>query len=212
MSAPRYRQDSRSSELGTGKYQAGMQTTLCATLRGHTARGVCSSPLTAVRTWPAAGVLCDRYGSRRCQATGAGGSEGPGAHLQWPVGSWAAVRQPRSPTPSAGCAVGQLPGQATSRAGAAWRPLSGWRGLGVGGVWSPSSSGPACRGERLLPPITAEDPHYTWVLVQAPGSTFLSAEMRFLSASKTELGCREGPWLRQLERGSWHVCGLGRGS
>lgn len=44
VTAPRYRQHSSSLEPGTAKYRAGMQTTLCATLRGR----CCMRPVVSV--------------------------------------------------------------------------------------------------------------------------------------------------------------------
>lgn len=74
---------------------------------------------------------------------------------------------PTAPPPVEGVTVGHPPGQGRGRVEAPeWAVMP--QGVEAGRVWSSSSPGPACRCERLLHPITAENPHYTWVLVHAP--------------------------------------------
>lgn len=107
----------------------------------------------------------------------------PGCHLRVaraaaPVSSsnsflWArgALSWPHSPAPSGGCYSGS-PARAGYKQGRGRVEAPEWvvmpQGLEASRVWSPSSPGPACRCERLLHPITAKNPHYTWVLVHAP--------------------------------------------
>lgn len=122
------------------------------------------------------------------------------------------LSQPRcaqchSLTPSAGRNVDWVPRQAISRAEAGWRLLSGWqcRGdWGSAGCGAPVAQGfPA--GMRLPHPITAEDPNYTWVPVQALGLIFLSAEMRFLPqrAGIATGGMAASCWYRWA--GTWEL-------